>query len=120
MQCLTCQPCGIKIVNIEKVRSKHGGILAIKGRFCSRLLYGQLEKQGTGNGTGTGTGTGTGNQNLREAAGVETTRNSRLSSHESQGRVGLRTHSSLILLTSRASKNWGKGRVQRSTRSSSE
>ena len=28
-----------EIVNIEKVRRKHGGILAIAGRFCSHPLY---------------------------------------------------------------------------------
>ena len=39
---------------------------------------GQLEKQGMGNGMGTGTGTGMGNENLREAAGAETTHSSRL------------------------------------------
>ena len=42
---------------------------------------GQLEKQGTGNGTGTGTG----NENLREAAGAETTRSSRLLSSREPG-----------------------------------
>ena len=45
-------------------------------RSCWDRDDGQLEKQGTGNGTGTGTGTG--NENLREAAGAETTRSSRL------------------------------------------
>ena len=28
-----------EIVNIEKVRRKYSGILAITGRFCSRPLY---------------------------------------------------------------------------------
>ena len=46
----------------------------------SEKVMGQLEKQGMGNGTGMGMGMGMGmgNKNLHEAAGTETTRNSRL------------------------------------------
>ena len=51
--------------------------------------HGQLEKQGTANGTGTGTG----NENLREAAGPEMTRSSRLLSSREPGT------SSLVLAT---------------------
>ena len=72
---------------------------------------GQLEKQGTGNGTGTGKGTGTGNENLREAAGTESETTVALGYglHESQGRVGLRTHGCLTLFMSRTRKKCGGG-----------
>ena len=77
-----------------------------------------------GNGKRDGNGSGkrereTGNENLREAAGAETTRSSRLLSSREPGRVGLRTHGSLTLFMSRTRENCG-GRVRQSTRSSSE
>ena len=53
---------------------------------------------------------GTGNEDLREAAGAETTQTLSYRLHESQGRVDLRTHGSVILFTSKTGKNWG-GRI---------
>ena len=53
-----------------------------------------------------GNGTGTGNENLREAAGAETARSSRLlSSREPGTTIGLRTHGSLTLFMNRTRKN---------------
>ena len=55
----------------------------------------------------TGNGTGTGNENLREAAGQRRLVALGYCLHESQGRVGLRTHGSLTLFMGRTRKNCG-------------
>ena len=76
---------------------------------------GQLEKQGTGNGTGMGNGNGKREWEAKICAKLLGQRHERklvalgYCLHESQGRVGLRTHGSLTLFMSRTRKNCGGG-----------
>ena len=88
--------------------SSEGSKLSAKGPSNASPtpgLNGQLEKQETGNGTGTGTGTET--KICAKLPGQRRLVALGYCLHESQGRVGLRTHGSLTLFMSRTRNNCG-------------